>query len=72
MEDPVHVRRDRLQLALCVPATCDAKNVETALRIPLEKLVASKDIVLRTTVQPTSCQAAKEAPKFTFGAGIYW
>lgn len=72
MENSYHVRRDRLQLALCVPATCHAEDVEMALKMPLKKFGASKNIELRVTVPPISCQTAKETPKFTFGAGIYW
>ncbi|XP_025162708.1 nose resistant to fluoxetine protein 6-like [Harpegnathos saltator] len=71
LEDSRHVRRNRLQLALCVPATCSAETVEIALREPLERLGAGKNIEFQITVQPNSCSTIKEAPKFNFGAGIY-
>ncbi|XP_025163801.1 nose resistant to fluoxetine protein 6-like isoform X2 [Harpegnathos saltator] len=68
---PYRIRRNRLQLALCVPATCSAENIETALKISLKGLGTSKNIELQTSVQPNSCHTVKEGPKFTLGAGVY-
>ncbi|KAM0729454.1 hypothetical protein ACS0PU_003331 [Formica fusca] len=41
------IRRYLLKLALCVPATCSAKDVETALKRPLEKIGANNSSVNR-------------------------
>jgi len=66
------VRRYLLQLAICVPSSCSAKDVETALKRPLEKIGANNNININTAVQINYCQTIEEAPKFTLPAIIYW
>ncbi|XP_019884639.2 nose resistant to fluoxetine protein 6-like [Camponotus floridanus] len=65
------VRRYLLQLAICVPSSCSAKDIETALKRPLEKIGANKNININTAVQINYCQTIEEAPKFTLPAIIY-
>lgn len=66
------IRRYLLKLALCVPSTCSAKDIETALKRPLEKIGASNNINIKTAIHVDFCQTMEEAPKFTFAAKIYW
>ncbi|KAM0732221.1 Nose resistant to fluoxetine protein 6 [Formica fusca] len=65
------IRRYLLKLALCVPATCSAKDVETALKRPLEKIGANNNINIEPVIHVDFCQTIEEAPKFTLAAKIY-
>ncbi|XP_072753161.1 nose resistant to fluoxetine protein 6-like [Anoplolepis gracilipes] len=65
------VRRYLLQLAICVPSTCSAKDIEIALKRPLEKIGANHNIYIETAVPTNYCQTIEEAPKFTLAAAIY-
>lgn len=65
------IRRYLLKLALCVPSTCSAKDVETALKRPLEKIGANNNINIEPAIHVDFCQTIEEAPKFTLAAKIY-
>ncbi|XP_015121190.1 nose resistant to fluoxetine protein 6 [Diachasma alloeum] len=65
------VRRYTLELALCVPSSCSAEDVEKALKEPLKRIGEEKQVVVHTSIKGNTCQSKVDAPKFSTSAKVY-
>nr|XP_012224985.1 PREDICTED: uncharacterized protein LOC105673729 [Linepithema humile] len=66
----LRIRRYHLQLALCVPSSCKAKDVEMALKTS-QQINTYNYIKIHIAVQSRFCQTIEEGPRFTAAAKIY-
>lgn len=66
------IRRYMLQMALCVPASCSASDVEEALRGPYEDFGRDNNLVVNVSVDENNCQAYHEEKEFTTGSYVFW
>ncbi|XP_024944250.1 nose resistant to fluoxetine protein 6 isoform X2 [Cephus cinctus] len=65
------VKRYLMQLALCVPASCTAKDVEVALTETFKKFGIARNMRIETTVKQEHCQTKDELLEFSTASWIY-
>ncbi|XP_011309808.1 nose resistant to fluoxetine protein 6 [Fopius arisanus] len=65
------VKRYDLELALCVPSSCSAEDVDKALKIPLRRIGKEKQVFIETSIKGNTCQSKIDSPKFSTSAKVY-
>ncbi|KAF7994900.1 hypothetical protein HCN44_004372 [Aphidius gifuensis] len=63
--------RKKMEMALCVPATCSADDIKQALSKPLEIIGKDKQILVTTGIRANTCQTQGDEPEFSNAAKVY-
>lgn len=65
--DPRVVRKDVLHLAVCVPSSCSAQDVQNSLRASLSEPLQEQGLVANISLTPDDCYSVWEQPPFNSG-----
>jgi hypothetical protein len=63
--DPSKKPRDVFHTAVCIPASCDPKDVETSMRAALEPVQARYGVNVDVSVDEKMCQTKSSKPYST-------
>ncbi|KAJ8667289.1 hypothetical protein QAD02_008951 [Eretmocerus hayati] len=65
------IQRHVLQMALCVPATCDVVDIQRSLQETFDEFAENNDLVIEVKADEKNCQTSTEQRRISAGGIIY-